>query len=52
MNLLILLVQSVIENAISAAIVGLVLGPMFPSTLVLATDILPEEIHVISLNLL
>jgi len=52
MVLLILFVQSVIENAISAAVVGLVFGPMFPSALVLANDILPEEIHVISMNLL
>ncbi|KLO20535.1 MFS general substrate transporter [Schizopora paradoxa] len=52
MNLLILFVRSVVENAISAAVVGLVFGPMFPSALVLASDILPEEIHVISLNLL
>ena len=47
MHLLIWFVNSVVENMFSTAIVGLVYGPIFPSVLALATDVLPKEVHMV-----
>ncbi|EIW64901.1 MFS general substrate transporter [Trametes versicolor FP-101664 SS1] len=49
MHLLILLVPSFVENAISTAVIGAVYGPIFPSNLDSARDLLPTEIHLVSL---
>lgn len=49
MNLLILLVPSFVENAISTAVIGAVYGPVFPSNLDSARDLLPTEVHLVSL---
>ncbi|KAI0359166.1 MFS general substrate transporter [Trametes cingulata] len=52
MHLLILLVPSFIENAISTAIVGAVYGPIFPANLASARDLLPAEVHLVSLAII
>ncbi|KAI0374405.1 MFS general substrate transporter [Pilatotrama ljubarskyi] len=49
MHLLILLIPSFVENAISTAIVGAVYGPIFPANLASARDLLPAEVHLVSL---
>ena len=49
MHLLIWLVPSCIENAISAAVVGLVYGPIYPANIAIARDLLPTEVHLVSL---
>ncbi|OJT15995.1 hypothetical protein TRAPUB_11720 [Trametes pubescens] len=49
MHLLILLVPSFVENAISTAVIGAVYGPIFPSNLDSARDLLPTEVHLVSL---
>lgn len=52
MHLLIWFVNSVFENAFSTAIIGLVYGPIFPSVLALATDILPKEVHMVAMTVM
>ncbi|KAI9066644.1 MFS general substrate transporter [Trametes sanguinea] len=52
MNLLILLVPSSIENAVSTAVIGAVFGPVFPANLASARDLLPAELHMVSLAII
>lgn len=52
MELLIWFVNSNIANAFSTSIIGLVFGPIFPAVLSLATAILPEEVHMVSMGLM
>lgn len=52
MHLLILLVPSFVENAVSTAIIGAVYGPIFPSSLDSARDLLPAELHLVSLAIM
>ncbi|OSD05986.1 hypothetical protein PYCCODRAFT_1067445 [Trametes coccinea BRFM310] len=52
MNILILLVPSFIENAVSTAIIGTVYGPVFPANLAAARDLLPAELHMVSLAII
>ncbi|KAI0724319.1 MFS general substrate transporter [Cerioporus squamosus] len=49
MHLLIWFVPSCIENAVSAAVVGLVYGPIYPANIGIARDLLPAELHLVSL---
>lgn len=49
MHLLILLVPSFVGNAVSTAIIGTVYGPIFPANIASARDLLPAEIHLVSL---
>ncbi|RPD81762.1 MFS general substrate transporter [Lentinus tigrinus ALCF2SS1-7] len=49
MHLLIWFVPSFIENAVSAAVVGLVYGPIYPANISIARDLLPAEVHLVSL---
>ncbi|EJF66491.1 MFS general substrate transporter [Dichomitus squalens LYAD-421 SS1] len=49
MHLLIWFVPSFIENAFSAAVVGLMYGPIYPANLATARDLLPAEVHLVSL---
>lgn len=49
MHLLIWFINSIFENAFSTAIVGLVYGPIFPSVLALAGDLLPKEVHMVAM---
>ncbi|KAI0735416.1 MFS general substrate transporter [Earliella scabrosa] len=49
MHLLIWFVPSFIENAVSAAVVGLVYGPIYPANIGIARDLLPAEVHLVSL---
>ena len=49
MHLLIWFVPSFVENAFSTAVVGFVYGPIYPSNLGTARDLLPPEVHLVSL---
>ncbi|KAF9451801.1 MFS general substrate transporter [Macrolepiota fuliginosa MF-IS2] len=51
-ELLIWFVNSNIGNAFSASVIGLVFGPIYPASLSLATAILPQEIHMVSMALI
>lgn len=52
MNMLIWFVNSTTENAVSAAVVGLTFGPIFAGTLGLCNDVLPKEVHMVSMAIL
>ncbi|KAF8710294.1 hypothetical protein RHS03_01867, partial [Rhizoctonia solani] len=49
MTVLVWKVPSFVGNAFCTAIVGFVLGPIFPTSLSLATKLLPTEIHMTAL---
>ncbi|KAJ3559411.1 hypothetical protein NP233_g11268 [Leucocoprinus birnbaumii] len=49
MELLIWFVDSNAANAFFTSVIGLVFGPVYPSALSLATMILPEETHMVSM---
>ena len=52
MQLLIWFVNSNIQNAFYIGIIGLVYGPVFPASLTLANDILPPDIHMVSMAIM
>ncbi|KAG1784259.1 major facilitator superfamily domain-containing protein [Suillus placidus] len=52
MTILIWFVNSTIENALSSAVVGLMYGPIFPGTLGLCNDVLPSDVHMVSMAIL
>ncbi|KAF8078369.1 major facilitator superfamily domain-containing protein [Lyophyllum atratum] len=52
MQLLIWFINSTIQNAVSASVIGALYGPLFPAILRLANDILPSEVHMISMGLI
>ncbi|KAG2154538.1 major facilitator superfamily domain-containing protein, partial [Suillus clintonianus] len=52
MTILIWFVNSTIENALSSAVVGLMFGPIFPGTLGLCNDVLPRDVHMVSMAIL
>ena len=52
MQLLIWLVNSSVQNAFAASILGLVYGPVFPASLTLANDILPADICLVSMAIM
>ncbi|KAF5356364.1 hypothetical protein D9756_004239 [Leucocoprinus leucothites] len=52
MQLLIWFVNSNAANAFFTSVIGLVCGPVYPSSLSLATMILPEETHMVSMALI
>jgi fucose permease len=52
MQLLIWFVNSNIQNAFSTSIIGLAYGPVFPASLTLANDILPPDIHMVSMAIM
>ena len=52
MQLLIWFVNSNIQNAFSTGIIGLAYGPVFPASLTLANDILPPNIHMVSMAIM
>ncbi|KAG8895364.1 hypothetical protein FRB99_000624 [Tulasnella sp. 403] len=49
MTFIIWFVPSFVGNAFCAAMIGLFLGPIFPTSLALATKILPKEVHLTAL---
>lgn len=49
MHILIWFVRSFVENAFSTAVIGAVYGPIFPSNLSLANDVLPSKLHMVSM---
>lgn len=51
MQLLIWFVNSTIENAFSTAIIGIAYGPMFPACLTMANELLPPDVHMVSMTL-
>ncbi|KAG1845476.1 major facilitator superfamily domain-containing protein, partial [Suillus subalutaceus] len=52
MTILIWFVNSTIENALSSAVVGLMYGPIFPGTLGLCNNVLPRDVHMVSMAIL
>jgi fucose permease len=52
MQLLIWFVNSNVQNAFSTGIIGLAYGPVFPASLTLANDILPPDIHMVSMAIM
>ncbi|KAJ8702917.1 hypothetical protein PTI98_001589 [Pleurotus ostreatus] len=52
MQLLIWFVNSNAGNAFSASMIGVVYGPMFPACLALANDLLPHEVHMVSMGII
>ncbi|KAG6837122.1 hypothetical protein H0H93_014428 [Arthromyces matolae] len=52
MHVLIRVINSNIENSLSVALVGLFYGSIFPAILRLTNDILPSEVHMISMGLI
>ncbi|KAJ6574889.1 major facilitator superfamily domain-containing protein [Mycena capillaripes] len=49
MQLLIWFINSNLENAVSASVIGLLFGPVFPACLELVNDLLPVELNMISM---
>ncbi|KAK7064405.1 MFS domain-containing protein [Favolaschia claudopus] len=52
MHLLMFLVNSFIENAFSASLIGLFFGPIFPACLELGIDLLPPELTMPSMAII
>lgn len=52
MELLIWFVNSNIGDAFSTGIIGLVFGPVYPAVLSLATALLPQEVHLVTMGLM
>ncbi|EMD41723.1 hypothetical protein CERSUDRAFT_120694 [Gelatoporia subvermispora B] len=52
MHLCIWFVRSFVENAFSAAMVGVAYGPIFPGNLAQATETLPQELHLVCLAII
>lgn len=52
MHLTIWFINSVFENACSTAIIGLLYGPVYPTILSLAVDLLPSEAHMITMAIM
>lgn len=52
MQLLIWFINSNLQNAVYASVIGALYGPIFPAILRLANDILPSEVHMISMGLI
>ena len=52
MHILIWKVRSAIQNAFATSIAGLVYGSVYPATLMLAKDILPVEVLMVSMALM
>ena len=51
-HLLIWLTKSVFVNALCASIIGLLYGPIYPGLLSMATEVLPDEVHLVSMSLM
>lgn len=45
-------VHSFIENAFAAALIGALYGPIFPGNLALANDVLPNELHMVTMAIM
>ncbi|KAF9014961.1 major facilitator superfamily domain-containing protein [Cyathus striatus] len=52
MELLIWFIDSAMANAIFASIIGVACGPVFPACLGIAIDVLPSEIHMVTMALI
>ena len=52
MHLCIWLIDSVFANAFCTGIIGLVYGPVYPSLLALAVDLLPTEAHMLGMAIM
>lgn len=49
MHLCIWFINSVFENALSTGLIGVLYGPVYPSVLALAVDLLPNDVHMIAM---
>ena len=52
MNILVCFVKNAVANAVCMSIIGSMSGPVFPGLLALANEVLPNEIHMISMAML
>ncbi|KAF7306729.1 MFS domain-containing protein [Mycena indigotica] len=52
MLFLIWFIDSIIENGASVGLIGLFFGPIFPALLELANDLLPAEVHLVSMAII
>lgn len=52
MHICIWFINSIFENAFSTGIIGLVYGPIYPSLLVLAVDLIPAPAHMNAMALM
>ncbi|KAJ7107645.1 major facilitator superfamily domain-containing protein [Mycena crocata] len=52
MQLCIWLINSTVENAVSASLIGVFYGPLFPVCLELANDLLPVEVSMVSMAIM
>ncbi|KAK2462068.1 hypothetical protein APHAL10511_006531 [Amanita phalloides] len=52
MHILIWLTANVFGNALCASIIGLLYGPVYPELLGMATDVLPDEVHLVSMAII
>ncbi|KAJ7071235.1 hypothetical protein C8F01DRAFT_1362977 [Mycena amicta] len=52
MQLLMWFIKSTIENGVSASLIGIFYGPIFPVILEVANDLLPVEVHMISMAII
>ncbi len=50
LELLFWLVPQFILSAVAIALVGFFIGPLFPSTVIMATKLLPQELHVAAIG--
>ena len=52
MHLLIRLTKGVFGNALCASIIGHPRGPIYPGILSMTTEVLPDEVHLVSMSLM
>src|ERR1700722_19175984 len=52
MQLLIWFVNSNVANAFSTGVIGFLSGPLFPGTLRMANDVLPTDVHLVSMAIM
>jgi fucose permease len=52
LQVLVWVVQSDVQNSIATGFIGLFYGPVFPAALAMANDVLPEEVHMVSMALM
>ncbi|KAF5355973.1 hypothetical protein D9756_004247 [Leucocoprinus leucothites] len=52
LQVLVWVVKSNVQNSVATAFIGLFYGPVFPGALGMANDVLPEEVHMVSMALM
>jgi hypothetical protein len=52
LQVLVWVVKSYVQNSVASGFIGLFYGPVFPAALAMTNDVLPEEVHMISMALM